>query len=137
MHCYRKQLASPVAVNDIILPSSKSKGMRIALRPFVKEFLSSVSKLFEVIVFTASSKSYADAVIDQLDPDKLYVSHRLYREHCHRTELGLLVKDLRVIGNRKLENLVLVDNAHHSYMFQQANGIPILPFRNDYEDNEL
>lgn len=88
-----------------------------------------------MVIFTASSKAYADAVIGFLDPKGQYVSHRLYREHCVSTNLGLLVKDLRVIGNRLPENIVLVDNAHYSYLFQLNNAIPILPFRNNESDD--
>jgi len=37
-----------------------------------------MSKLYEIIVFTASQKLYADKIIDLIDP-KRRISHRLYR----------------------------------------------------------
>jgi len=37
-----------------------------------------MSQLYEIIVFTASQKLYADKIIDQIDPKKR-ISHRLYR----------------------------------------------------------
>lgn len=52
------------------------------------------------------------------------------------TEYGYL-KDLRIIANRDLKDMVLVDNSVLSFAFQIDNGIPILPFTNDPNDEEL
>jgi len=36
-----------------------------------------------LIIFTASISAYADVIIDLLDPNKEYIKHRLYRQHCY------------------------------------------------------
>jgi TFIIF-interacting CTD phosphatase-like protein len=41
-------------------------------------FLFEMSKLFEIVVFTASQKIYADRILNLIDP-KSRISHRLYR----------------------------------------------------------
>ena len=46
------------------------------------------------------------------------------------------MKDLRVLG-RKLENVILVDNAPYSYMMQLGNGVPIIPYYRGKDDSEL
>lgn len=46
----------------------------------------------------------------------------------------MYIKDLRVITNRSLANMVLVDNAPYSYYFQIDNGIPIVSYYNDKSD---
>lgn len=85
------------------------------------------------MVFTASHSSYANVVIDYLDPKRQYIKHRLFREHCHLTLNGEYVKDLRII-NRELKNMVLIDNAAYSYAFQPENGIPIIPYYHGDKD---
>lgn len=54
-----------------------------------------------MITFTASDQSYADAILDYIDPKNEYIDYRLYRHNCVPTEFGF-VKDLRVIRNRNL-----------------------------------
>lgn len=61
----------------------------------------------------------------------------MYREHCISTKEGVFIKDLRVIKNRSLEEMIIVDNAAYSFAFQLENGIPILPFYDFKADREL
>ena len=53
------------------------------------------------------------------------------------TEEGVYIKDLRIIRNRELKDVVIIDNAVYSFGFQLDNGIPILPFYDDKEDEEM
>ena len=76
-------------------------------------------------------------MLDYLDPEKQYISHRLFRENCVLTQQGVYVKDLRIFANRSLKDSVIIDNAAYSFAFQVENGIPIVPFYNDKSDNEL
>jgi len=41
----------------------------IDVRPYAIECLREASKFFQIVVFTASHKSYADVVLDYLDPN--------------------------------------------------------------------
>ena len=72
----------------------------MAIRPFLKDCLERLADLYEIVVFTAGVKTYADPILDKLDPEKKFFSHRLYRNHC-TLEKGYYTKDLRVV-NRKL-----------------------------------
>ena len=40
------------------------------LRPYCREFLEGAASMFEVVVFTASQKIYAENVLNILDPEK-------------------------------------------------------------------
>lgn len=66
------------------------------------------------------------------------IHHRLYWESCVREEeTGIYIKDLRIFKDFKLENVYLVDNAVYSFSYQLDNGIPIIPFRDNEEDDQL
>ena len=72
-----------------------------------------------------------------IDPEGTLINFRLYREHCFQTEEGIFIKDLRVIRNRDLKDMILVDNSVYSFGFQLDNGVPIIPYFNDPNDREL
>ncbi|XP_027338168.1 probable C-terminal domain small phosphatase [Abrus precatorius] len=103
-------------------------------RPGVDEFLESLAKKFEVVVFTAALKEYASMVLDRLDRNR-FISHRLYRDSCRNVD-GKFVKDLSEMG-RDLKRVVIVDDNPNSYANQPDNAIPIRPFVDDLCDREL
>lgn len=109
----------------------------INIRPYALECLEAVNQQFQVIVFTASHQTYADAVLDFIDPEGDLIQKRLYRDSWYETEEGVYIKDLRIFANRKLSDLIIVDNAVYSFGFQLNNGIPIIPFYDDPKDEEL
>jgi len=53
------------------------------------------------------------------------------------TKNGFFIKDLRLIENRNIKNVVLLDNYVHSFAFNIENGIPILEWKNEQDDDEL
>lgn len=110
--------------------------IEFSIRPYVKELLEYASNNFEVVIFTASQKSYADRILNFLDPNNKFISLRIYREHCIRTEKGF-IKDLRILSGRSMKNLILVDNTLLSFAFQLDNGIPISSWYGDINDREL
>ena len=93
-----------------------------------------MGKHYEIVIYTASTKSYADPILDLLDPNG-NISHRLYRESCLLYK-GNYVKDLSLL-NRDLSQTILVDNSPTSYMFQPKNAIACSSFIDDRRDREL
>ncbi|CAK68015.1 unnamed protein product (macronuclear) [Paramecium tetraurelia] len=137
IHCNE----SVTVPGDIILPITFPNGEKIQasinIRPYAQQILQTLSRHFEIIVFTASHSCYANIVLDYLDPKKQWISHRLFRDHCIQTDEGAYVKDLRVLGNRKMSNILLIDNASYSFGQQIDNGVPIIAFYDDKQDQEL
>lgn len=60
----------------------KYKKAGVNVRPYCHEILEDLHGLFEIVVFTASHSSYANTVIDYIDPENKYIKHRFFREHC-------------------------------------------------------
>ncbi|XP_029987265.1 CTD small phosphatase-like protein 3 [Sphaeramia orbicularis] len=107
----------------------------MVLRPYVKEFLQSVAKNYELFVYTCAKKTYAEKIMDILDPQRKLFRHRLYQEDC-ACVLGHYIKDLSVLG-RDLTKTVVLDNAPHTYPYHLMNTIPIKSWSGEPEDREL
>lgn len=107
------------------------------IRPGLIEFLTKVSELFEIFIFTASRKEYADIVLNFLDPENKIFKHRFYRNSCIPINNKVYIKDLGIFVNRKPENMILVDNSFYSFINQPCNGVLINSFYNDKQDREL
>lgn len=138
-HCVRQE--NPARPPDVFLNITLMSGQVLKagfnIRPYTKECLEMVNKHFEVVVFTASHKWYADSILNYIDPEGKYIQHRLYREHCIKSDDNVYIKDLRVFKGRDLKDLIIVDNAVYSFGAQLSNGIPITPFKDDKDDREF
>jgi CTD small phosphatase-like protein 2 len=115
----------------------KNIQINLIIRPGLFQFLDFINKYFEVFIYTASYKNYADTIIDYIEKDKKYFSLRLYREHCIFIKPGIYIKDLRIFNNRNLKNVILIDNSIFSFANQLNNGILITSFYNDKCDSFL
>ncbi|KAI9027295.1 HAD-like domain-containing protein [Phycomyces nitens] len=122
---------------DFVVPveiDNQFHNVYVLKRPGVDEFMRRMGEIYEIVVFTASLSKYADPVLDILDIHKV-VTHRLFRESCfnHR---GTYVKDLSQLG-RDLESTMILDNSPASYIFHNANAVPVSTWFNDPHDTEL
>ena len=106
----------------------------VKVRMGAENFISVLSQYCEIVIFTASTKYYADIVIDGLDCKDL-IDYKLYREHTYDYN-GINVKDLAKLG-RDLKKIIIIDNIEENYIFQPNNGLNILDFEGDENDNEL
>jgi len=109
----------------------------VKVRPFVSKLLEQMSKIFELVVFTAAEEVYAKPVVGIIDPENKYLKKVICRQNCIQTPQGFLVKDLRIFADREVNEILIVDDNVLSFAFQLANGIPILPFNGEEEDDEL
>jgi len=98
----------------------------IKKRPHVDFFLETVSQWFELVVFTASLSTYANAVIDKLDPSRR-IKRRYFRQNCINTGGGCYVKDLSVVC-KDMKKIVIIDNSPIAYSKNRENAIPIPDF---------
>ena len=106
-------------------PNDDSSGI-LQFRPFLSEFLTSISKFYELIIFTAATQDYADPIINAIEQKGTKFDYRLYRIHTVIMNNDF-VKDLSRLG-RDMSRIIIVDNMEQNYKFQPDNGITIRPF---------
>ncbi|RCK59472.1 Nuclear envelope morphology protein 1 [Candida viswanathii] len=131
-------------------------------RPFCDYFLEETLQWFELQIFTASVKEYADPIIDWLEsevlaklkkkgvstnndngeegeeePSKIFTK-RYYRNDCtYRSGVGY-IKDLsKFIKDDDLRNVMILDNSPISYALHEENALAIEGWINDQNDRDL
>lgn len=107
----------------------------INFRPYLDVFLNFCIQHFEIIIYTASCKEYADPILNIIEKDKKYFKYRLYREDCI-SYYNFFFKDLSIF-DRKENDLVIIDNCLFSFSYYLTNGILITSYYNDNEDSDL
>ena len=110
-------------------------GGTFLIRPYCFKFLEDMSKIFEVAIFTAATKDYADSILDVIDPNKKLINHRLYRHHTTICDITF-VKDLTKIG-RNLNRCLIIDNLADNFKLQPNNGIQCGTWIDDMKDTQL
>ena len=128
---------TPFPKNDLVIEVDFDGilyNIYVLIRPGAENFIKRMSKIFEIVVFTASISRYASPLLDILDKDK-NIQYRLYREHCTFLN-GIYIKELKRL-NRDLKDVIIVDNSPLAFAFDTENGLPINSWYEDKTDNEL
>ena len=125
---------------DITLPTKKTIKVGINIRPFLYESLDILKEHYNLILYTASHQSYTDGVLKLIDPEKKYFKYRLFRYNCTQIKINnstYYIKNLDILKNFNLKDLIIIDNSVLSFAYHLDNGVPILPYYEGNEDNEL
>ncbi|KAJ3191347.1 CTD (Carboxy-terminal domain, RNA polymerase II, polypeptide A) small [Irineochytrium annulatum] len=101
-------------------------------RPGLSDFLRRIGDRFEVVVFTAGMRVYADPTLDAIDKGGV-IRHRLFRDSCND---GDYAKDLTRLG-RDLKDVIIVDNSPWAFRLQPENAILIESWYDDPNDTAL
>lgn len=64
-------------------------------------------KYFQIFVFIASQRLYADSIFEFLDPDRNVIQNRLHRENCSEVDRSLYER-FQDLYNRRVQDLVIV-----------------------------
>lgn len=142
VHCETKDFEHMDKILEVPLLNGHKAKVGINIRPFLFEALNQIKNNYVLIIYTASHKLYADTILNYIDPDYSLFKYRLYRNNCIKTKFEgstdtIYIKDLRILENIDINKIVIIDNSVLSFAFQLDNGIPILPFIYNKNDNEL
>ncbi len=132
------------SIGVTILRNNKYVSFYVYKRPYLDEFLDRVCEWFNVVVFTAGEKPYADAVLNVIDP-KGRVRKRLYKDDCMVIN-GTVVKRVETACSNAASAMI-VDNNPECFRYDKcvywvrvlfvANAIPISSWYGDGKDKEL
>ena len=140
VHCQAKNIEECQFQICVNLPSNKKGKIGINIRPNWKNALNIIKEKYIIVVFTASHKTYADAVLDFMDPGRSFFPYRLYRNNCTSVKIDgkeIYIKDLSLFKNINLKDIIIIDNSVVSFTYNLNNGMPILPYYDSIQDNEL
>lgn len=102
-HCDGADFTFPV------FSDMKPTPVYVKKRPYLLMFLERVAEMFEIVIFTASQRTYAENVLSRLDPAGKLVSRCFSRESCIFTD-GCCTKDLSILGV-DLAKVAIIDNS--------------------------
>jgi import inner membrane translocase subunit TIM50 len=111
-------------LDDVLVHSdwTRGRGWRTFKRPGAEDFIRDMAQYYELVVYTAQLPTYADPILDRLDPQRL-VTYRLYRDSTQYVN-GKHVRDLSKL-NRGLEQVLLVTADPDAYALQPDNAIKV------------
>jgi TFIIF-interacting CTD phosphatase-like protein len=152
----------PNAQYDEKISLNDGKELFISFRPFMVEMLKKLHKHYELILFTAGHRPYADAVVNLLQKtvmgcpapiiksglqtfNKRLFQYVLARDCCTQmpfrknSEQYYYMKDLRMLfEGRRIQDMLIIDNRALSFAsLHLTNGIPIKDYEGDKQDREL
>ena len=105
------------------------------VRPGTINFLTEISKYYEIIIFTSAHQNYADNILNRLDPEKKFISYRFYKQHTYIEE-NKIVKNIKNLG-RDLKKIIFIDNIKYVAKYSMENIYQIKTWIDDVFDNEL
>ena len=112
-----------------------SFGNYFLLRPGVIHLIKKLYNFYEIDIFTAAIKRYADNIVNKLDPNDNYIRYRFYREHCIY-EGTKTVKKLVRIG-RDLNKIIFVDNIKYNAKYNMDNLYHVSSWKDNVYDTEM
>ncbi len=115
-------------LDETIVHNNSTEKIEPILRPGIEEFLNVLSNYYEIILFTASTKEYANTVLNYIKNSNL-INYKLFRENTTKFSDNYL-KDIGKLG-RDLKKIIIVDNLPQAFKLQKNNGICIKAFYGD------
>ncbi|OLY82941.1 Mitochondrial import inner membrane translocase subunit TIM50 [Smittium mucronatum] len=125
-----------LSLDDLLIHTSwdKEHGWRIAKRPYFDKFLSYMSSMYEIVIFSDQPSYSGEEILTKLDPYG-YAPYRLYKEHTHHIK-GNNYKDLSYL-NRDLSKVIMLDIIPKEDSLQPENSVQVPAFTGQPGDDWL
>ena len=114
---------------------------KIKMRPNLLKFLEKCYELFDIAIWTAATKNYAEAIVENIFIKKPeFVFHK---DHCTFISQGsysddkITIKDLKKIKSHNIKDIIILDDNEETFGLNKENGIYIKEFLGELNDNEL
>jgi len=119
----------------IVDKTNSGANYRIFYRPYLINFLKYVSQFFNISVWTAATKLYADFIVENIFPKEIkpeFVFHSMHTEYGLRRyfrfkPLELVYDSYPNEYNKK--NTIIIDDLNDVYLANPNNCISIKPFK--------
>ena len=121
-------------LDETIVHNNSTEKIEPILRPGIEEFLNVLSNYYEIILFTASTKEYANTVLNYIKNSNL-INYKLFRENTTKFSDNYL-KDIGKLG-RDLKKIIIIDNVSDNFCLNPENGIFINTWIGDENDKSL
>eukprot|EP00611_Tribonema_gayanum_P012839 TRINITY_DN2352_c0_g1_i3.p1 TRINITY_DN2352_c0_g1~~TRINITY_DN2352_c0_g1_i3.p1 ORF type:complete len:364 (-),score=136.55 TRINITY_DN2352_c0_g1_i3:102-1193(-) len=150
VHCSFEPLPGAECLLPVVL-DGVTYTVYACVRPGATELLRRLGQVYEIVVYTASLRSYAEIMVRHLDQDGV-VRHVLSRDACFAPRAraspfapllgsssgggGGVLKDVALL-RRALSNVVLVDNSPASAAPQPLNAVIVASYLGRADDELL
>lgn len=105
-------------------PGGRGTWYYIKLRPGLHEFLQTISKHYEMHIYTMATRAYADQIANLIDPDhKLFASRILSRDESG----SMNAKDLKRLFPMDTKMVVIIDDRGDVWKWSQ-NLVKVSPY---------
>lgn len=108
-----------------------------SLRPHCRKFLKELKEFYDIYIFSSDLTENIIQISNCIENSEKFFSGILGRKHCVSINKKIFIKNLDMISNRKLSDMIIVDLTPVSFSLNIDNGIPLLPWFGDPLDEEL
>lgn len=116
-------------------------GYHVYKRPFLKELLSQVCQVYDIAVWSSSSREYVDFVVENVFGTQVEVKFSWAIDRCvqrvhPQSNSYVYIKDLRKVQSQgyEVEQIIIVDDSPEKIARQPRNHIGIAPFMGNQDD---
>lgn len=122
-------------IYTLVLQAEENGGLKV--RPGAKEFLLVMSEFYDIVLFSSRKSSLLDKIAEILDPENKIIKQKISRKSCFLTKSKKFFKNLEIIKNKNLKDMLIIDYKPQSFFPNLDNGVLIPHWNGDEFDDQL